>query len=40
MDDCEKEYEDKECEADEVSEQDDPAEIAEEPEESLQLSFF
>ena len=39
-DGCEEEYEDEECEAAEVSEQDPPAESAEDPEESMQLSFF
>ena len=34
------EYEDEECEADEVSEAETPTESAEEPEESMQLSFF
>jgi len=36
----EEEYEDEECEADEIPEQEAPAESAEEPEESMQLSFF
>ena len=36
----EEEYIDEECEADEVSEVETPAENAEEPEESMQLSFF
>ena len=39
-DGCEEEYEDEECEADEIPEQDVSAESAEEPEESMQLSFF
>ena len=39
-DSSEEEYEDEECEADEVSEVETPAESAEEPEESIQLSFF
>ena len=34
------EYEDEECEADEIPEQEALAESAEEPEESMQLSFF
>ena len=39
-DTSEEEYEDEECEADEVSEVESPAESAEEPDESMQLSFF
>ena len=40
LEDSEEEYEDEECEADEIPEQEAPAESAEEPEESMQLSFF
>ena len=40
MDSSEEEYIDEECETDKVSEQEAPAESAEEPEESMQLSFF
>ena len=39
-DSSEEEYIDEECEADEVSEVETPAENAEEPDESMQLSFF
>ncbi|MBP5604268.1 MAG: hypothetical protein J6X60_01815 [Ruminiclostridium sp.] len=39
-DSFEEEYEDEECEADDVSEVETPAESAEEPDESMQLSFF
>ena len=39
-DSSEEEYIDEECEAAEVSEQDPPPESAEDPEESMQLSFF
>ena len=38
--DGDEEYEDEECEVDEIPEQEALAESAEEPEESLQLSFF
>ena len=39
-DSSEEEYIDEKCETDKVSEQEAPAESAEEPEESMQLSFF